>query len=189
MIPDGPPRPLAQVTDLPALLAKAHDIALRDAQRRLGRAAIHGRTASDVAQSVVKSMFDHAHELEYRDMPGFEVLVHRMVEHEVAGTFRRAYADRRDAKRDVPVQDLTDSKTPGHDPGPEAVAAANELQGRLETALRSSSELGRRVLELRLQGLTHPEIAARLGISLENSTKLLQRLRSRLERTLLDDAQ
>lgn len=90
---------------------------------------------------------------------------------------------RRDASRDDPLTVVIDLTDPG--PSLEELAVTEERQRSVRQALVRLPEEQRRVVELRLAGLTGPEVARALGRSHESVRTTQRRALARL-RTLLD---
>jgi RNA polymerase sigma-70 factor (ECF subfamily) len=90
---------------------------------------------------------------------------------------------RRDAVLDRPLDAAIGHADPG--PAPEELAAAAERLQSVAWALRQLPEEQRRVVELRLAGLTGPEVAATLDRSHDSVRTTQRRALARL-RTLLD---
>lgn len=89
-----------------------------------------------------------------------------------------------DIRRLRPVSSLPDTGLPVEHPGPEALAIAAQEQAELHRLLADLPTEQRRVLELRLSGLSSPEVAAILGRSPTAVRSLqfraVERLRTRL---------
>jgi RNA polymerase sigma-70 factor (ECF subfamily) len=79
---------------------------------------------------------------------------------------------RRDAASDHPLDDAFDLADPG--PSPDELAAEAERRSSVAWALTQLPEEQRRVVELRLAGLTGPEVAATIGRS-HDSVRTTQR--------------
>ena len=79
---------------------------------------------------------------------------------------------RRDASPDRPLDDAFELPDPG--PSPDELAADAERRGSVSRALTQLPEEQRRVVELRLAGMTGPEVAAALGRS-HDSVRTTQR--------------
>ena len=79
---------------------------------------------------------------------------------------------RRDAVSDRPLDDAFGLPDPG--PSPDELAAEAERRHSVAWALTQLPEEQRRVVELRLAGLTGPEVAATLGRS-HDSVRTTQR--------------
>ncbi len=72
-------------------------------------------------------------------------------------------------------------------PSPETLAIAGDQRDRLAAALARLTPDQRDVVELRLAGLTGPEVAATLGLSLASVKSLQHRAYTRLRTLLADD--
>lgn len=110
-----------------------------------------------------------------------------------AGSFRGwLYAIARNAitdtwRRQRPTAPLERAElVPASEDGPEAVAIRAEAAARLHAALAELSPDQQRIVRLRLQGLTGPEIAARLGMHPDAVKSAQYRAFGRL-RTILHD--
>jgi RNA polymerase sigma factor (sigma-70 family) len=75
-------------------------------------------------------------------------------------------------RADRPLEDAAEAIDVS--PSPEAVALASETKREMETAMHWLTDEQRRVIELRLAGLTGPEIAETLGIG-HGAVRSLQR--------------
>jgi RNA polymerase sigma-70 factor (ECF subfamily) len=75
-------------------------------------------------------------------------------------------------RADRPLEDAAEAIDAS--PSPEAVALTSETKREMETAMHWLTDEQRRVIELRLAGLTGPEIAATLGIG-HGAVRSLQR--------------
>lgn len=74
---------------------------------------------------------------------------------------------------------------PSGEPGPDALAARNELATLVAQAAGGLSDRDREVLELAYRhGLNGPDLAEALGVSHASAKKLVQRLRDTIERSL-----
>ncbi len=89
---------------------------------------------------------------------------------------------RRDAPRHHPLTIVVEAADPG--PRPEKMAEAAERRRSVSEALALLPEEQRRVVELRMAGLTGPEVAAALGRSHDSVRTTQRRALARL-RTLL----
>ncbi len=76
-------------------------------------------------------------------------------------------------------------EAPSFEAGPDTLAARTELANLIAEAAGGLSDRDRSVLELSYRhGLDGPELAEALGVSPSNATKLVQRLRETIERSL-----
>ncbi|MFC7612722.1 sigma-70 family RNA polymerase sigma factor [Actinokineospora soli] len=115
-------------------------------------------TADDVAQEVFVALLGALDR--YTDAPeSFLPFVYGIASHKVADHYRRAARNRSELAADVP-----DSVDP--DAGPEQLAMAAELRGRLGDLLRSLPPVQQQILHLRLVvGLSAQETAELLGLT------------------------
>ena len=92
---------------------------------------------------------------------------------------------RRGLKNRPPVSDEGVAETPDHAPNPEARAAEQELASALSSALDGLSDDHREVILLRdIEGLSAPEAASSLGISVDALKSRLHRAREALRMAL-----
>jgi RNA polymerase sigma-70 factor, ECF subfamily len=86
----------------------------------------------------------------------------------------------------VPLEEGSESRVfASHDPGPETLVTQRETARLLDEALATLDEAAREVLVLRdVEGLTAPEVAHVLGISVEAVKSRLHRARATLRATL-----
>jgi len=89
---------------------------------------------------------------------------------------------RRDASPDRPLDDAFDLPDPG--PSPDELAAEAERRSSVSWALTQLPEEQRRVVELRLAGMTGPEVAATLGRSHDSVRPTQRRALARLRALL-----
>jgi RNA polymerase sigma factor (sigma-70 family) len=87
-------------------------------------------------------------------------------------------------RRREPVSDELPDTVSG-DPGPDTLAARNELAELIAQAAGGLADRDRAVLELAYRhGLNGPDLAEALGVSHDSAKKLVQRLRETIERSL-----
>lgn len=84
---------------------------------------------------------------------------------------RRRVADRARDVDGMPdaAADVADESVVGRTRSPTSVAAENDEKERMHERVLGLPEPYRSVIDLKLRGMDHPEIATRLGISPENS--------------------
>src|SRR5262245_8858400 len=146
----------------------------REARLRLtdpGLAALFD--SSDFSQSVLRSFFVRAALGQY-DLARPEDLRNllvRMAQNKVADQVRRLRRRPADARRDR-ASDPADPGLVGREPPPARTASARDL---LQALLRELPEEERRLAELRMEGLTWPEVSAAVGGSAEARRKQLAR--------------
>ena len=180
---DGTRRGIGERGDFDDLIADAHRVA-RDAARR-GIPPIVGRhdSPSDLAQSVARELLLNAEQVEYRGDLEFGGLVRNILRRKITERLRRYRAQSRDAKREFSTDrdDSSPSNEPeAESPSPSSAVAFAELSSRVQAALERLPERSRTVIELRMGGMTHDEIARELGITRVNSEQILSRARAEL---------
>jgi RNA polymerase sigma-70 factor (ECF subfamily) len=150
-------------------------------ERRAGAVLLRKESGEDLAQSVCREVLGslRSGRLEYQGEAAFRNWLHQAALLKMRERREFLGAAKRDAD-EVPASGI-ESQVPGGGPTPSQEAIAREQAEELSQALaRLPSEL-RRVIELaRIQGWSHAEIAAELGISEVNSRKLLSRALARL---------
>jgi len=136
---------------------------------------------SDLVQSVCREALDGAPEFEFRDEPSFRSWLYTLALRKLVEKNRRITADKRDIRREQPIDAGT-----GDDTGPivalasmvtpSVVAMGHESVRQLEAALDALSDEQREVLVLsRMVGLTHAQIAAQTGRTEEACRQTLRR--------------
>ena len=89
----------------------------------------------------------------------------------------------RDRRRETVSDDLPE--TVSQEPGPDTLAARTELADLISEAAGGLSDRDRSILELTYRhGLDGPDLAEALNVSPVNATKMVQRLRDTVERSL-----
>ncbi|WP_433803003.1 RNA polymerase sigma factor [Actinomycetospora sp. CA-084318] len=165
---------VAAARERPAELAAVYD-RYGDALFRFGLGLLRDReAAADCVQEVFHTAATRLHQL--RDPSALRAWLFAIARHEVS---RRRRTDR----REVVTDDLPDR--PGAAPDPPARASQRELAELMGEASRGLADRDRAALALHYhQELDGPEIAAVLGLTLTNTTTLLNRARSTFERSL-----
>ena len=152
------------------------------------------------AADVVQETFLEAH----RDLPGFRgtteaefaAWLRQVLARNLANLLRRYFGTQaRDPRRERPLADGLDRSSQPPDPAlvapqstPSQRAVRGEQSARLADALNQLPADYRDVLVLRyLDGLSFPEVAARMGRSVDSVEKLWVRALARLRRTLGDE--
>jgi RNA polymerase sigma-70 factor (ECF subfamily) len=139
--------------------------------------------ADDVLQDTLINIANHLGEFEGRSSLSSWVF---------ALTRSACTRKRRGLKNRPPVSDESAAETPDHAPSPEARAADQELASALSSALDGLSDDHREVILLRdIEGLSAPEAASALGISVDALKSRLHRAREALRgalRPLLEPA-
>ncbi len=152
--------------------------------RRFGlRMCKNVHDAEDVLQDTLINIANHLGEFEGRSSVSSWVF---------ALTRSACTRKRRGLKNQPPVSDESVAETPDHAPNPEARAADHELASALSRALDGLSDDYREVILLRdIEGLSAPEAASSLGISVDALKSRLHRAREALRgalRPLLEPA-
>ncbi len=135
---------------------------------------------TDVVQSVWGDAIVGIGLFEYRGPNSFRDWLFQVALNKVIDKHRFQAADKRDGSRELP-QTEPGGRSPvreAHDAGasPSAAASARESAAQLERALASLPNAYREVILLaRFDGLSHEEIAAQLGRTVEASRTLLRR--------------
>jgi len=148
--------------------------------RRAGPLLLARESGADLAQSVCREVLERLRDgrFEYRGDAAFKQWLYQ------AALLK--LRDRRDfhgaARRDGAREDVaTASRVAAADPTPSQDAMAHERAEEIVRAIERLPPDMRRVVELaRFERRSHSEIAAALGISEENSRKLLSRALARL---------
>lgn len=147
-----------------------------------------GRTdPEEVALSAYRSFFVAASEGRYVLSRGGDLwrLLSAIAKHKLLRQVRHHRADRRSVDLEVPVDQIDEANPSGRLPEPtpeEAAALADEV----ERVLAHLEPFGRRVLELRLQGLPHSEIAEETGRSERSVRRAIAQIRELLSGRLGD---
>ena len=139
----------------------------------------------DVLQSVYQSFFirQARGELQLRDWDSLWALLATITLHKCGHRIEHFKAARRDVRREVapPTRDEPTASWEGiaREPTPQEAAVLAEL---LEQTMRGLEGYQRQILELSLQGHSVAEISARVGYTQRTVQRILQRVRSDLER-------
>ena len=141
---------------------------------------------SDIAQSVCREAVIDRAQFRYGGRRGLHRWLFTRARRKIQDRVRYYTADRRDVARETPLHS-PDPSEPGvlHEPvaatRPDEVVIEREVRLRLESALEQLPVEYREVVTLaRLEGLSHAEIAERLGRSESATRKILHRALARL---------
>jgi len=156
---------------------------------RLGKGLRAKETSLDLTQSVCRQVLQNFDAFDYRGEESFRHWLLRQAENKIRDRKRFWHRVRRDTHREESDQVLTRSggarelsaRVP-HDPfTPSRHATGREELERMRAALDDLPPDFRRVIELaRLEGLSHQEIAERMGRSPSATRTLLSRALARL---------
>jgi RNA polymerase sigma factor (sigma-70 family) len=155
------------------------------ARSRMGQRMRQKEDPEDVLQSVYQSFFirQARGEFELRDWDSLWALLATITLNKCGHRIEHFQAARRDLRREVaPLtrDDVTASlEGIARDPTPQEAAVLAEL---LEQTMRSLEGYQRQILELSLQGYSVAEISTRVGYTQRTVQRILQRVRSNLER-------
>jgi RNA polymerase sigma-70 factor (ECF subfamily) len=158
-------------------------------QRNAGALITGKESSSDLAQSVCRDMLERlaTERFVYRGEAEFKQWLYNAAMFKIRARRRFYLAARRDAGRDVEVLDANPTSSAAElEPraeqrGPGSAAELSEDVERLRAALAQLPENYRDVLLLsNVDGLSHKQIADKLGISEANSRVLLSRALARL---------
>lgn len=161
----------------------------RYARRKMGSALDARFDSTDFAQSVWESFFKggRQHE-EYSSLEAFLAMLRTMTHNHVVDEFRRQGRQRRAKHGEVSmdeVEGVAGAFVVSREPSPSQAAIGAEVQERLLGGTRRGSgqaDRDREVASLKYEGLSHEEIAARLGISVRSVGRILRRMYSEHER-------
>jgi RNA polymerase sigma-70 factor (ECF subfamily) len=190
--PEHDPAARAAAGDAQArhLLLERHLGSLRSYIRvRLGRGLRRKETSLDLTQSVCRQVLQNFDAFDYRGEESFRHWLLRQAENKIRDRRRFWLRGKRDKDLEVPGAELLSLHGP-RELVPRALqdlctpsrhVAGKEELARLERILHALPEDFRTVIELaRLQGLSHREIAGRMGRSTSATRTLLSRALARL---------
>jgi RNA polymerase sigma factor (sigma-70 family) len=142
----------------------------------------------DVVLSVYRSFFIAARDGRYALNRGGDLwrLLAAITKHKLLRQIRHQSADRRSMEVEVSLDQVDERRLLGRQAVPSAEDAA-ALADELEQVMAHLDPFGRRVLELRLQGLRILEIADDIGRSERSVRRLLSQIRQRMTEQF-DDA-
>jgi len=182
------------MADPEALLADHLGLLRAYVRRRLGPKMRVKETSLDLAQSVCREALNDLSRFEDRGEGSFRRWLLTRAENKIKDRGRFWLRERRAVEREVPLaRKVGDSSSSSADLGgqlasyetPEQRAAAREELARLEVAFETLPEDYREVVVLsKLEGLSHDEVAERLGRSNAATRTLLCRALARLSTAL-----
>lgn len=151
------------------------------ARSRLSPRLARRTDPEDIVLSVYRSFFADARGGRYTLNRGGDLwrLLAAIARHKLLRQARSQTAGRRSVEIEIPLDRVEEGRLVAgrHDPTPEDAAA---LADELEWVLTQLDPFGRRVLELRLQGLQISEIAADTGRAERSVRRALARIRTLL---------
>jgi RNA polymerase sigma-70 factor (ECF subfamily) len=166
--------------DAAAELVRLYEPAIRlEVRRRLNDPSLYAVLGSmDICQSVLASFFVRVAVGQFDlEEPGQLLgLLVAMTRNKLAGHVRQQHRQRRDSRRRADHGEERLAECPGELP-PDRVVAGRELLARVRLAL---SEEERQLADLRAEGLTWPEVAARLGGQAQARRRQLSRALDRV---------
>jgi RNA polymerase sigma factor (sigma-70 family) len=161
-------------------------------RKHASEALLERESASDVVQSVCRELLEGLGRFEYQGEAAFRGWLYRAALHKIVDRHRRHTAEKRGAER---VQGEVDASTLSAGEfaalgaslrSPSGEAILNEEIGRLERCFASLPESDRKLIRLVfVDGLTHAQVAERLGLSEVNSRKILSRALAKLSRQIV----
>ncbi len=177
---------------LDRLFQACYPMVLGIVEVRLRRRLRGNREAEDFVQDSLLEVLRGLKHFAPRSKGAFRSWLARIVENNLRDHERHARAAKRDGTRVVRFSELPGAslrRLIDDRPPPGAELGASELEARIERAMKELDEPYREVLILRrLCGLSHAEIAKRMGYAAASSarslyTRALKRLRNQLARS------
>jgi len=152
--------------------------------RHAGAAIAAKETPDDLVQSVCREVLERLDDerIEYRGEAQFRQWLYQAAEHKLQNRRRHVFAARRDARREVAATATWEDHLARLSTPSEHAMRREDLAG-LQRALAALGDEQREIIRLaRLEGLSHAEIADRLGVTESHSRVLLARAMARLGR-------
>ncbi len=149
--------------------------------RRAARWLRQRESAADLAQSVCREVLAHLRDgrFVFQGEPQFRQWLYRAAVIKLIERARHGGAERRDPGREVPGSAALD--VPADAASPSELASFEEDLERFQVAFASLPPRAQEVISLKLAlGLSHAEVAARLGVTEGNSRVLLARALAQL---------
>lgn len=151
-------------------------------------AALRDAELDDLVQEAYLEATRQFHDYTYQGPDSFFRWLATVALHRLANLQRMAAAQKRDKRRERPLQDDGSTLVPGGvqpadaGPGPRTLLVGAELQERVERALATLSDDDREVITLaRVQGLSLQEIADQIGRTRNAVALLLSRALRKLK--------
>lgn len=146
------------------------------AERKLGRRPVGGLNASDVVQETLLRAYDHLGDMEKSGRPELEGWLQRILKNTIIQGWRGATRKKRDAQRDVPLDDPGVGELAAAQSSPSQAAARSQEWVRVLQALSRLPEGQRQAVWLRhVEELPLSDIAARIGRSEQATASLVKR--------------
>ena len=156
-------------------------------ERHTGAALRQKESRADMVQSVCREVLEglRREAFEYRGEAQFRRWLYDAALHKIQGRARFYAAGRREAAREVPLDELDPQHHPSANTGesPSRELQRGEELARFRAAMQRLDGTARQVVEWAyLEDLPHKEVAARLGITEAHSRMLLSRALARIAR-------
>jgi RNA polymerase sigma factor (sigma-70 family) len=148
-----------------------------------------GIELDDLVQEVVGYVYRSLDSYEKQPDASFNSWLLRIAENKIKDLWRRSRAQKRDGAvlfRDYLNSQISDPGFAASDPRASQVARANEIQALQDEAMRQLSERHRTVIEMRIEGLSYDEVAARMGYEKAGTVRALHNRAMERLRTLMD---
>lgn len=165
------------------LVSRYEDTVLRAVRRKLNRRMRKRFDSIDFSQDVWKSFFGNLREIgEFQRPEELTAFLTRVSANKVIDECRRSLISKKNnINREQSMNDsvaMEGNIPPGNQATPSEFAIAGEQRDLL---LHDQSPEYRKIIELRLQGLNHGEIAERMQVSRRTILRFFQRLAERLD--------
>jgi RNA polymerase sigma-70 factor, ECF subfamily len=146
------------------------------AERKLGRRPLGGINASDVVQETLLRAYDHLGDMEKSGRPELESWLQRILKNTIIQGWRGATRKKRDAQRDVPLDDAGVGELAAAQRSPSQAAARSQEWVRVLQSLSQLPEGQRQAVWLRhVEELSLAEIAGRMGRTELATASLIKR--------------
>lgn len=150
---------------------------VRVIRRRITRPMRKIYDSTDIANEVMKSLAAKFHHFDFSSVGGLRAYLIHAAEQKVVDGCRRSHAQKRDLNRDraqVGNDESTAWDFPDDAPTASQVAVASEEKDLL---LNGQSGPQRTVLELKIEGMSNPEVAQATGWHVRKVERFLEKLR------------
>lgn len=148
-----------------------------------------GIELDDLVQEVVGYVYRSLDSYEKQPDATFHSWLLKIAENKIKDLWRRARAQKRDGAvlfRDYLNSQMSDPGFASSDPRASQLARANEIQALQDEAMQKLSDRHRQVIELRIEGLSYDEVAARMGYEKAGTVRALHNRAMERLRTLMD---